>query len=110
MNVGLFVIMIVFMVLGWVVSSRLTNRFKKYAEIPTSNGMSGAEVAALMLKDNNIFDVEITAVPGKLTDHYNPQNKTINLSQEVYQGRNVAAVAVAAHETGHAVQHATAYS
>lgn len=110
MNGGLFVIMIVFMAIGWAVSSRLKSKFKKYSKIPTANGMSGAEVARLMLQDNNIHDVEIISVPGKLTDHYNPQNKTINLSQDVYNGRNVAAVAVAAHETGHAVQHATAYS
>lgn len=110
MNMGLFGIMIVFMIIGWAVSGRLKNRFKKYTQIPTSNGMNGAEVARQMLQDNNIHDVEIVSVPGQLTDHYNPQNKTINLSQDVYHGRNVAAAAVAAHETGHAVQHATAYS
>ncbi|MBT6438916.1 MAG: zinc metallopeptidase, partial [Flavobacteriales bacterium] len=110
MNIGLFGIMLIFMVIGWAVSRRLKSKFKEYTNVPTSNGMSGAEVAEIMLKENNIFDVEITCVPGSLTDHYNPQNKTINLSNDVYNGRNVAAAAVAAHETGHAVQHATAYS
>jgi hypothetical protein len=110
MNIGLFGIMLIFMVIGWAVSRRLKSKFKEYTNVPTSNGMSGAEVAEIMLKENNIFDVEITCVPGSLTDHYNPQNKTINLSNDVYSGRNVAAAAVAAHETGHAVQHATAYS
>lgn len=106
----LWIILIGFMIISWLVGRQLKNRFKKYAEVPTSSGLSGAEVAEKMLRDNNIFDVEITSVEGQLTDHYNPQNKTINLSREVYQGRNVAAAAVAAHETGHAIQHANAYS
>ena len=105
MNIGLFGIMLVFMFIGWVVSRRLKSKFKEYSNVPTSNGMNGEEVAAMMLKENNIFDVEITCVPGSLTDHYNPQNKTINLSNDVYHGRNVAAAAVAAHETGHAEHH-----
>lgn len=98
------------MLISWWVSSRLKNRFRAYSEVPTTSGLSGAEIAAKMLRDNNIQDVKIMSVEGELTDHYNPANKTINLSTEVYQGRHVAAAAVAAHETGHAVQHATAYS
>ena len=105
----LIIILIVFALLSWFVGSRLRSRFREYSEIPTSSGLSGAEVAAKMLRDNNIHDVQIVSVPGELTDHYNPQNKTINLSREVYQGRNVASAAVAAHETGHAIQHAQAY-
>ncbi|NCG30333.1 MAG: hypothetical protein GWP27_07665, partial [Bacteroidetes bacterium] len=103
-------LLIGFGILSWFVSSRLKKRFKEYSQIPTSSGLSGAEIAAQMLRDNNIHDVKITAVQGQLTDHYNPKNKTINLSQDVYEGRNVAAAAVAAHETGHAVQHATSYA
>ena len=103
-------LLIGFGILSWFVSSRLKKRFKEYSHIPTSSGLSGAEIAAQMLRDNNIHDVKITAVQGQLTDHYNPKNKTINLSQDVYEGRNVAAAAVAAHETGHAVQHATSYA
>lgn len=99
-----------FMALSWVVGGRLKRKFKTYSQVPTSSGMSGAEIAQKMLRDNNIQDVEIISAPGKLTDHYNPKNKTINLSDEVYHGRHVSAAAVAAHETGHAVQHATAYS
>ncbi len=106
----LFIIIIVFAGLSWFVGNRLRSRFREYAEIPTTSGLSGAEIAAKMLRDNDIYDVEIVSVPGELTDHYNPKNKTINLSREVYQGRNVAAAAVAAHETGHAVQHARSYS
>lgn len=101
--------MIAFMVVGGIVSSRLKSRFKKYSKIPTLSGMSGKEVAERMLADNNIYDVKVISVPGKLTDHYNPMDKTVNLSPEVYQGRHVSAAAVAAHECGHAVQHATAY-
>jgi len=99
-----------FALLSWWVSSTLKKRFKEYSMVPTSSGMSGAEIAATMLRDNNIRDVKIVSVQGQLTDHYNPKNKTINLSHDVYHGRNVSAAAVAAHETGHAVQHATAYS
>lgn len=105
----LLLISIVFMVIGFVVSNVLKSKFRKYSEVPLSNGMSGAEVAAAMLKYNQIYDVKITQVEGQLTDHYNPQDKTVNLSYDVYHGRSVAAAAVAAHECGHAVQHATAY-
>ena len=102
--------MIAFMIIGGIVSSRLKSKFKKYSQIPTSSGMSGKEIAERMLTDNNIYDVKVISVPGKLTDHYNPMDKTVNLSPDVYQGRHVSAAAVAAHECGHAVQHATAYN
>lgn len=105
-----WIIFIGFLLLSWIVSSRLKNKFKKYSQIPLQSGMSGAEVARQMLHDNRIYDVEVISVPGKLSDHYNPANKTVNLSEEVYHGRNAAAAAIAAHECGHAVQHATAYS
>lgn len=106
----LFVIIIGFMIISFVVSSRLKSKFKKYSKVPLNKNLSGGEIARLMLADNGIHDVQVTHVPGKLTDHYNPANKTVNLSDEVYHGRNAAAAAVAAHECGHAVQHATAYS
>ena len=102
--------MIAFMIVGGIVSSRLKSKFKKYSQIPTLSAMSGKEIAERMLADNHIYDVKVISVPGKLTDHYNPMDKTINLSPDVYQGRHVSAAAVAAHECGHAVQHATAYS
>ncbi|MGD1848921.1 MAG: zinc metallopeptidase [Salibacteraceae bacterium] len=105
-----FLIFIVFALISMAVGAQLKRKFREFSQVPTSSGLSGAQIAARMLRDNNIYDVEITSVPGKLTDHYNPANKTINLSEEVYHGRHVAAAAVAAHETGHAVQHATAYS
>jgi Zn-dependent membrane protease YugP len=104
------IIILAFMVAGWLVSHRLKSKFKKYSQISLQSGLSGAEIAAQMLRDNRIYDVSITCVPGALTDHYNPLDKTVNLSEEVYYGRNAAAAAVAAHECGHAVQHATAYS
>lgn len=107
---GIIIISVLFTVIGMVLSGVLRSKFQKYSEMPLSNGMSGAEVAAAMLRHYGIQDVQITHVDGQLTDHYNPQNKTVNLSQEVYQGRSVAAAAVAAHECGHAVQHATQYS
>ncbi|XOV92885.1 MAG: zinc metallopeptidase [Bacteroidota bacterium] len=107
---GLFVIIIAFMILSLIVSTRLKNKFKKYSKIPLSAGLSGKEVAELMLADNGIHDVKVISVEGQLTDHYNPGNKTVNLSPDVYHGRSAAAAAIAAHECGHAVQHATAYS
>lgn len=107
---GLILISVVFMVLGMVVQGRLKSRFEEYSKVPTSSGLSGKEVAEKMLKDNGIYDVQIVSVDGFLSDHYNPMNKTVNLSPDVYAGRNVSAAAVAAHECGHAVQHATAYS
>lgn len=106
----LIVISIVFAGIGFLISNVLKRKFKKYAQVGLSNGMSGAEVAAAMLKYNQIHDVQITQVEGQLTDHYNPQTKTVNLSHDVYNGRSIAAAAVAAHECGHAVQHATSYS
>jgi Zn-dependent membrane protease YugP len=109
-NILIWVIFIGFMILSWVISFRLKSKFKKYSKVPLENGMSGKEVAEKMLRDNGIYDVKIESVPGQLTDHYNPVNKTINLSPEVYDGRSVASAAVAAHETGHAVQHANAYA
>lgn len=106
----LWIILIGFMILSWLVGRTLKSKFTQYQQIPTRSGLSGAEVAKKMLNDNGIFDVQIISVEGQLTDHYNPTNKTINLSTDVYHGRNVSAAAVAAHETGHAIQHAKAYS
>ena len=101
--------MILFMVVGGFVSNRLKNKFNKYSKISTSSGLSGKEIAQKMLEDHNINNVRIISVAGKLTDHYNPQDRTINLSSDVYNGRHVSAAAVAAHECGHAIQHATSY-
>ncbi len=106
----LMVITLVFAGIGMFVSSRLKNKFHEYSQIPLSNGMSGRDVAEKMLHDNDILDVKITSVEGQLTDHYNPVTKTVNLSRDVYEGRNISSAAVAAHECGHAVQHAKAYS
>lgn len=105
-----WILLIVIGVLGWVVSSTLQSKFKKYSQIPLDNGMTGRDVAEKMLHDNGIFDVKITATPGTLTDHYNPADKTVNLSDSVFHSNSVAAAAVAAHECGHAVQHARAYA
>ncbi|MCP9751317.1 zinc metallopeptidase [Ferruginibacter sp. HRS2-29] len=110
MTFGILAVSIVFMLIGMAVQYRLKSKFKEYSQVPTTSGMSGAEIAQKMLRDNGIYDVNVTDVEGSLTDHYNPTNKTVNLSTEVYNGRSVAAAAVAAHECGHAVQHATAYS
>jgi Zn-dependent membrane protease YugP len=107
---SIWIIFIGFMILSWVISMVLKSKFKKYAKIMVDNGMSGRDVAERMLRDHGITNVRVESVPGHLTDHYNPVNKTINLSPEVYNGRNISAAAVAAHECGHAVQHATAYS
>ncbi len=100
---------IVFMIISFAVSSKLKSKFKKYSQTTLMSNMSGAEVAQSMLQDNGLYDVTITCQPGHLTDHYNPSNRTVNLSEPVYHGRNAAAAAVAAHECGHAVQHAKAY-
>jgi uncharacterized protein len=110
MPLGIIFISLLFMVLGMIVQYRLKSKFTAYSKIPTINGLSGKEIAEKMLHDNGIFDVSVTSVPGFLSDHYDPIKKTVNLSPEVYEGRNIAAAAVAAHECGHAVQHATAYS
>jgi len=98
------------MVLGMIVQYRLKSKFSEYSKVPTSSGLSGKEIAEKMLHDNGIYDVSVTSVQGFLSDHYDPTKKTVNLSPDVYEGRNIAAAAVAAHECGHAVQHATAYS
>src|SRR5688572_7621282 len=105
-----YLLIIVLMLVGLVASSMLKSRFKKYAERISSSGMNGREVAEKMLRDNNIHGVQVVSVEGALTDHYNPTNKTINLSAGVYEGRSILAAAIAAHETGHAIQHATAYA
>ncbi len=98
------------MAVSWFVSWRLKSKFEHYSHIHLRNGMSGKEVAEKMLRDNGINDVQVMSVPGQLTDHYNPENKTVNLSEAVYMQRNAAAAAVAAHECGHAVQHKVGYS
>ena len=105
----MFGIIVLFIIIGGIVQQRLKSKFKKYSKEALSNGMSGAEIAQKMLEDHFIYDIRIESVAGKLTDHYNPTNKTVNLSPEVYSGRSVAAAAVAAHEVGHAVQHAKGY-
>lgn len=107
---NIWVIFIGFMILSWIVSMTLKSKFRKYSKVAVDNGMSGREVAEKMLRDNGIYDVKVISVQGHLTDHYNPLDKTVNLSPDVYNGRSISAAAVAAHECGHAVQHATAYS
>lgn len=110
MYYGLIFISIVFAGIGWLLSQRLRSVFAKYARVPIASGMNGAQVAQAMLQHYGISDVRIVQGQGTLSDHYNPADKTVNLSPDVYQGRNVSAASVAAHECGHAVQHATAYS
>jgi Zn-dependent membrane protease YugP len=105
-----YLLMIVVMLISFLVQARFKNRFNKYSQIPTTSGLSGKEVAEKMLKDNGIYDVQVLSSDGMLTDHYNPAKKTVNLSADVYNGRSIASAAVAAHECGHAVQHATAYA
>lgn len=105
-----YILIILVMLAGMYVGNQLKNRFEKYSKIHLSNNMSGREIAERMLLDHNITDVKVISTKGQLTDHYNPANKTVNLSESVYEQRNAAAAAVAAHEVGHAVQHATAYS
>lgn len=107
---NIWFIMIAVFVASIVVQHMLQSRFRKYSEVPTSNGMSGAEVAQKMLNDHGIYDVKVVATKGMLTDHFNPQTKTVALSEGVYSSRSVAAAAVAAHECGHAVQHAMGYA
>jgi len=107
---NIWLIFIAVMVLSCIASSTLKSKFRKYSKIPVENGMTGKEIAEKMLHDNGIYDVSVVSVPGQLTDHYNPEKKTINLSRDVYASRSIAAAAVAAHETGHAVQHANAYA
>lgn len=106
---GAYVIGIVMMLVSWYVSNQLKSRFEKYSRTPLQSNLSGAEIATQMLRDNGITNVKVISVKGQLTDHYNPADRTVNLSEPVYHARNAAAAAVAAHECGHAVQHATAY-
>ncbi len=105
-----YLIMGLIMLASWLVGKQLKNKFEKYSKTPLQSNLSGREVAEQMLRDHGITDVKVISVAGQLTDHYNPANKTVNLSEPVYHARNAAAAAVAAHEVGHAVQHATAYS
>jgi len=105
-----FLLMGIIMLASWLVGQQLQRKFETYSKIHLRNGMSGAEIAQKMLNDHGIYDVKVISTPGRLTDHYNPADKTVNLSEAVYNQRNAAAAAVAAHEVGHAVQHATAYS
>ncbi|WP_396602902.1 zinc metallopeptidase [Algibacter sp. R77976] len=107
---GYYILIGAISLVSWLVSSQLKRKFKKYSQVHLRNGMSGAEIAEKMLADHGITDVEVISTAGQLTDHYNPKNKTVNLSEVVYNQRNAAAAAVSAHEVGHAVQHATAYS
>jgi Zn-dependent membrane protease YugP len=106
---GFYILMGIIALVSWLVSSRLKSKFEYYSKVHLRNGMSGAEIAQKMLEDHGIYDVKVISTPGRLTDHYNPVDKTVNLSEAVYNQRNAAAAAVAAHEVGHAVQHATAY-
>ncbi len=109
-NAWIWIIFIGFTLVSWLVSNQLKSRFKKYSKIPTANGMTGKDVVESILRESGITDVKVGTVEGMLTDHYNPVSKTINLSREVYYGNTIAAAAVAAHETGHALQHAKGYS
>jgi len=105
----IWIIFGVFMLLSWLISMQLKSKFRKYSKVPVNYNLTGKEVAEKMLRDNGIMDVKVISTSGQLTDHYNPLNKTVNLSEGVYGSSNVAAAAIAAHECGHAVQHATAY-
>jgi Zn-dependent membrane protease YugP len=107
---GYYIISGIMLVIGMIVSNRLKSKFREYAEILLQNGMSGKQIAEKMLQDNGIYDVQVISTPGFLSDHYNPSDKTINLSPDVFEGRSISSAAVAAHECGHAVQHATQYS
>ena len=107
---GYYILIGVIALVSWLVSNKLKKKFAFYSKVQLRNGMSGKEIAEKMLSDNGIYDVVVISVKGKLTDHYNPKNKTVNLSESVYNQRNAASAAVAAHECGHAVQHAKAYS
>lgn len=105
-----WILFIAVALVSYIVQSNFKNKFEKYSRIPLDNNMTGADVALKMLHDNGIYDVRVISTPGALTDHYNPVNKTVNLSADVYNQRSIAAAAVAAHECGHAVQHAKAYA
>lgn len=106
---GYYILIALIALVSFAVSAKLKSKFEYYSKVHLRNGMSGAEIAQKMLSDNGIYDVRVISTPGRLTDHYNPADKTVNLSEAVYNQRNAAAAAVAAHEVGHAVQHATAY-
>jgi Zn-dependent membrane protease YugP len=106
---SMWLLIILIMIISSLVSSQLKSRLERYSQMPLSSAYTGKEVAGKMLRDNGIYDVKVVSVEGSLTDHYNPANKTVNLSPEIYHGQSIAAAAVAAHECGHAVQHATAY-
>jgi len=110
MTPGIMLVSLLFIGISLIVSMILKGKFSKYSKIPLANGMSGKEVAEKMLRENGIYDVKVTASQGFLSDHYNPLNKTVNLSPEVYEGTSISSAAVAAHECGHAVQHANSYS
>ncbi len=105
----IWIIFIAIALISYIVHANLQSKFKKYAQVPLASGMTGREVAEKMLRDNGIYNVRVTSTPGHLTDHYNPTDQTVNLSESVYNSNSVAAAAVAAHECGHAVQHAVAY-
>lgn len=107
--INFYILIGIIALVSWLISNTLKSKFKKYSKVQLRNGMSGKEIAERMLADHGIFDVKVISTPGQLTDHYNPAKKTVNLSEAVYNQRNAAAAAVAAHEVGHAVQHATAY-
>ena len=109
MSNEIFIVSLLFLGISFIVSAILKSKFTKYSKIPLSNGLSGREIAEKMLQENGIYDVKVTSVNGFLSDHYNPKDKTVNLSPDVYNGRSISAAAVAAHECGHAVQHATSY-
>ncbi|MGZ0015357.1 zinc metallopeptidase [Yeosuana sp. AK3] len=108
--IGYYILIGAIALVSWLVSNTLKRKFEKYSKVQLRNGMSGKEIAEKMLSDHGIYDVEVISASGQLTDHYNPKNKTVNLSESVYNQRNAAAAAVAAHECGHAVQHAKAYN
>ncbi|WPV68802.1 zinc metallopeptidase [Chitinophaga sp. LS1] len=110
MTPGMLIVSLIFVGISMLVSYRLQGKFREYSGIPTSSGLTGKQIAQKMLNDNGIYDVQVISVDGFLTDHYDPTNKTVNLSPEVYSGANVAAAAVAAHECGHAIQHKNAYA
>ena len=109
-NMMIWILLIAVMILSFVVQQKLQSRFTKYSAIRNSSGLTGAQVAEKMLRDNGIYDVKVVSVQGRLTDHYNPQTKTVNLSEDVYYQNSIAAAAVSAHECGHAVQHAVGYA
>jgi Zn-dependent membrane protease YugP len=109
MSNEIFLVSLLFLGISFLVSAVLKSKFSKYSKIPLANGLSGREIAEKMLRENGIYDVKVTSVEGFLSDHYNPANKTVNLSPDVYNGTSISAAAVAAHECGHAVQHATSY-